>query len=146
MTDPRVLAARAGTAPAAICQLRSGWVFLCNLQFLRGYCVLQADPDVFSINDLDLPSRAQFLTDMVMVGDAIQEITGAYRINYFIGGNSEPLLHAHITPRYLTEPDELRKGVPWSHPEMHDPSTFFDYERDKELMQELRVAIQKRLK
>ncbi len=145
MTDPRVLAARAGTNPAAICELRSGWVFLCDQQFLRGYCILRADPDMPSINDLDERRRAQFLLDMVLVGDAVGEVTGAYRINYFIGGNSDPILHAHIVPRYWTEPEKLRKDVPWSYPERNDPATFFDPQRDESLIQELRVAIQKRL-
>ena len=82
---------------------------------------------------------------MVLVGDAILEVTGAYRINYFIGGNSDPVLHAHIVPRYLTESDVLRKGGPWSHPDTYSESTRFDYERDKQLIKELRLAIQKRL-
>ena len=145
MAHPRIEAARAGVDPAAICQVKSGWVFLCALQFLRGYCVLQSDPEVPSINDLETIQRVQFLEEMALVGDAILEVTGAYRINYFIGGNSEPMLHVHIVPRYLTEPDELRKGLPWSHPEMDDGSTFFDRERDEPLIKELGQAIRKRL-
>jgi diadenosine tetraphosphate (Ap4A) HIT family hydrolase len=145
ITHPRIEAARAGVDPALICKVKSGWVFLCNMQFLRGYCILQSDPVVPSINDIDGTQRSQFLGDMVVVGDAILEVTGAYRINYFIGGNSEPVLHVHIVPRYLAEPDELRKGGPWSYPEMYDQATFFDYERDKQLIMELGLAIRKRL-
>jgi diadenosine tetraphosphate (Ap4A) HIT family hydrolase len=107
------------------------------MQYLRGYCVLQSDPVVESINALDPSIRGQFLEDMVLVGDAILEVTGAYRMNYFIGGNSDPVLHAHIVPRYLTEPEELRRGGPWSHPEANDEATFFDHERDQKLMKEL---------
>jgi diadenosine tetraphosphate (Ap4A) HIT family hydrolase len=79
------------------------------------------------------------------VGDALLEVTGAYRINYTIAGNTDPYLHAHIVPRYLTEPEELRKGLPWSHPKEEMDSLLFDYERDKQLMQLLRQAIEKRL-
>ena len=50
---------------------------------------------------------------MALVGDALLEVTGAYRINYAILGNTDPALHAHIVPRFLTEPDEYRKGPPW---------------------------------
>ena len=145
MTHPRIEAARAGVDPAIICKISSGWVFLCTLQFLRGYCVLQSDPVVESINSLENTQRSQFLSDMVLIGDAILEVTGAYRINYCIAGNSDPVLHAHIVPRYLTEPDELRKGLPWSHPNVDQDSTRFDFERDKQLIKELRYAIQKRL-
>ncbi len=144
LTHPKIEAARAGVDPMAICRMPSGWAFLCNLQFLRGYCVLQADPVVESINALEPADRVQFLGDMARVGDAILEVTGAYRINYFIGGNSDPVLHAHIVPRYLAEPEALRIGVPWSHPEMYDEATFFNYERDKGLIHELRMAFQKK--
>ncbi len=136
----RIQAARAGSDPATICQVHSGWVFLCNLQFLRGYCILQSDPSVESINALDAAGQTQFLSDMVLVGDALLSVTGAYRINYFIGGNSDPVLHAHIVPRYLNESDDLRKGLPWSYPNAEINS--FDYERDKTLIEALRQTIQ----
>jgi len=80
-----------------------------------------------------------------MVGDAILEVTGAYRINYFMGGNSEPVLHAHIVPRYLSEPDVFRKGGPWSYPDSFKESNSFDFERDRSLIGEIGLAIQKRL-
>jgi diadenosine tetraphosphate (Ap4A) HIT family hydrolase len=141
---PRIEAARAGVDPALICKVPSGWVFLCALQFLRGYCILQADPVVESINVLGDSQRVQFLEDMVRIGDAVLEVTGAYRVNYFIAGNSDPVLHAHIVPRYLTEPEEMRKGLPWAYPNAEDQSTRFDAERDHSLMVELSRAILKR--
>ena len=109
--DP-IAAARAGTTPAVICRVPSGWTVMCDMQFLRGYTILLADPPVASINDLDRLKRAEYLCDMALVGDALLEVTGAYRINYGIMGNSDPFLHAHIVPRYLTEPENLRTGLP----------------------------------
>jgi diadenosine tetraphosphate (Ap4A) HIT family hydrolase len=123
----------------------SGWAVLCDMQHLRGYTILLPDPVVSSINDLDQKGRAQYLYDMVTVGDALLEVTEAYRINYAILGNSDPALHAHIVPRYLTEPDEIRRGVPWSYPKEILDTHLFDYERDKELIARLAQAIQKRL-
>lgn len=140
-THPRIQAARTGNDPCMICQLPSGWVFLCNLQFLRGYCILQSDPVVSSINDLTRAQRSEFLSDMVLVGDALLEVTEAYRINYFIAGNSDPSLHAHIVPRYLSEPENQRQGVPWDHPLAYDESTRFDAQRDKQLIQQLSAMI-----
>ena len=35
------------------------------------------------------------------------------RINYEILGNLEPALHAHLFPRYASEPDGLRQGPIW---------------------------------
>ena len=115
------------------------------MQFLRGYCILLADPVVPSLNDLEPTKRAEFLCDMAMVGDALMEVTGAYRINYAIAGNTDPYLHAHIIPRYLTEPESLRKGLPWSYPQTMMDATMFDFERDQSLIQQLRQAIEKRL-
>jgi diadenosine tetraphosphate (Ap4A) HIT family hydrolase len=60
-------------------------------------------------------------------------------------GNQDPALHAHIIPRYLNEPDENRKGSPWSYPKEVVDATMFDYERDKPLIHEIARTIQKRL-
>lgn len=137
--------ARAGTDPSLICQVPSGWVFLCNLQFLRGYCLLKSDPLVGSINDLDPTHQAQFLMDMVLVGDALLEVTNAYRINYALMSNANPILHAHIVPRYLDEPEDLRKQPPWFYPNIEDKATQVDYDRDQRLMKNLAQVIQRRL-
>jgi diadenosine tetraphosphate (Ap4A) HIT family hydrolase len=123
----------------------SGWVVLCDLQFLSGYSILLSDPVVSSLNDLNRAQLAEFLCDMATVGDALMEVTGAYRINYAIAGNTDPYLHAHIVPRYLTEPEALRKGLPWSHPQAEIDTMLFDYDRDKALIKQLRQAIEKRL-
>ncbi len=141
----RVETARAGTNPTVICRVPSGWVVLCDLQFLSGYCILLADPVVSSLNDLSQAERAEFLCDMSVVGDALLEVTGAYRINYAIAGNLDPYLHAHIVPRYMTEPEIYRKGLPWSHPQSEMDAMVFDYERDKLLIQRLSQAINNRL-
>ncbi|MCE5208939.1 MAG: hypothetical protein LLG42_11605 [Chloroflexi bacterium] len=52
---------------------------------------------VESINALNPAQQAAFLCDRVMVGDAVMEVTGAYRINYGIMGNSEPILSPRAT-------------------------------------------------
>ena len=95
----RVELARRGLSPHVICRLRSGWVVMGDSQFIRGYCLLLPDPVVGSLNDLTLTDRAQFLVDMVAIGDALLAVTNAYRINYEILGNTDPWLHAHIFPR-----------------------------------------------
>jgi diadenosine tetraphosphate (Ap4A) HIT family hydrolase len=146
MTIPeRILKARAGKNPAVICRVPSGWAVLCDMQLLRGYTILLPDPVVASINDLDRLQRADYLSDMALIGDILLEVTGAYRINYGILGNSDPYLHAHIIPRFLSEPDEYRKGLPWSYPLELVNTHPFDHERDKELMEQIAGAIQKHL-
>ena len=141
----RIETARNGTNPTVVCKVPSGWVFLANIQLFRGYCILQSDPVTESLNSLTILQREQYLRDMVIIGDAILEATNAYRINYATLGNLEPVLHSHIVPRYLDEPIELREGLPWSYPQEQLDSIGFDFERDKELMKNLAIAIEKRL-
>jgi diadenosine tetraphosphate (Ap4A) HIT family hydrolase len=141
----RVDAARAGTNPTVVCRVPSGWVVLYDMQYLRGYSLLLADPVVASLNDLDREARAAYLCDMALVGDALLEVTGACRINYAIMGNSDPFLHAHIVPRYLDEPEDVRRGLPWAYDRRVMDATLFDAARDRTLMQQLASAIRKRL-
>ncbi|HSB02548.1 MAG TPA: hypothetical protein VLE49_17995 [Anaerolineales bacterium] len=138
-------AARPDAEPALICQIPSGRVKLCNWQFLRGYCIQVSDPAVSSLNDLTQQARIAYLSDMAMIGEALLEVTGAYRINYAILGNSDPVLHSHIVPRYLAEPDRFRMNTPWSYPREVIDTILFDYERDKELILKISDAIRKRL-
>jgi diadenosine tetraphosphate (Ap4A) HIT family hydrolase len=128
--------------PGFICRMRSGSVYLSQMQFLRGYCILSAEPVVTSINDMLPDARSIFLVDMVRIGDAIMEVTDAFRINYAIMGNSHPVLHAHIVPRYLWEPEKLRKGLPWDHPDTYAETTRYDAKRDQILVNQLKNILQ----
>ncbi len=141
----RVETARAGTNPTVVCRVSSGWVVLGDIQFLRGYSLLLPDPVVPDLNTLTKQQRLTYLYEMSILGDALLEVTDAYRINYDILCNTEPALHAHVCPRYLTEPDELRRGTPWSYHARQLNQVPFDHERDKELMGQLAAAICQRL-
>ncbi|MEY4544364.1 MAG: hypothetical protein RL685_559 [Pseudomonadota bacterium] len=109
----RVALARAGRNATVIGRMRSGWAVLGDVQLPRGYCLLLPDPVVGSINELTGAERAQFLADMVNIGDGLLALTGAYRINYELQGNTDQALHAHIFSRYQQEDAERRKGPVW---------------------------------
>lgn len=129
------------TDPHFIGNMPSGMLFLSDMQFLRGYCILTANPTVPSINDLSTPGRECFFQDMARVGDALLKITGAYRINYAILGNSDPVLHAHIIPRYASEPEEYLHELPWSYPAFWIEKKRFDLNRDKTLLLEIAAVL-----
>lgn len=112
ITD-RVAEARRGANEKVICRMPSGWAVMGDVQFLRGYCLLLPDPVVPSLNHLDRDARLRFLGDMTRLGDAILQVTGATRINYEILGNSEPELHAHVFPRFASEPEGHRTRPVW---------------------------------
>ena len=78
----RVDAARRGANPTVICRMPSGWAVLGDHQFLAGYSLLLPDPVVDHLTDLDDASRAQYLTDMARIGDALHACTDTFRINY----------------------------------------------------------------
>ena len=105
-----VEAARRGEHRLAVGRMRSGWLMFGHIQPLPGYCLLFADPVVESPNALDEAERARYSLDVLRIGDALMEVTGAYRINYETLGNLEPALHTHVIPRFLDEPDEKRRG------------------------------------
>jgi diadenosine tetraphosphate (Ap4A) HIT family hydrolase len=135
----RVEAARQRTNPTVICRVKSGWIVLGDVQFLPGYSLLLPDPVVADLNSLTLTQRIDFLQDMTILGDALLAVTGASRINYEILGNSEAALHAHVFPRYATEPEEKRQKPVWFYD--WEGAVLFDEERDRSLMQEIAKAI-----
>lgn len=120
---------RAGRNPKTIARVSSGWVVLGDAQFLPGYSLLLPDPVVVDLNALSQEQRETYLYEMSVIGDALLDVTDAYRVNYEILGNTEPALHAHIFPRYQSEPEELRRVPVWSYDWKNAPA--FDPGRDR---------------
>jgi diadenosine tetraphosphate (Ap4A) HIT family hydrolase len=105
---------RAADYPPMIARLRSGWAVMGERQVFPGYCLLLPDPVVGHLNELSPPARAQFLSDMGLMGDALLACTAALRVNYAMLGNLEPALHAHLFPRHAREPAATRSTHPWA--------------------------------
>ena len=142
----RVREARKGQNPTVICQMPSGWAVIGEQQFIPGYCLLLPDPVVPDLNALTGAVRTQFLNDMVIIGDALLEVTDAFRINYEILGNSAPALHAHIFPRYMSEPEGPRSVPVFAGYRREERDSHpFDLERDQAFMVRLAAAIQDKL-
>ena len=111
----RVNDARAGRDKTVLGRCASGWAVFGHQQFVRGYLLLLPDPVVPDLNALTPENRTQFLLDMSRLGDALLRTTAPVRINYAIFGNQEPALHAHVIPRYRSEPEALRTQQPWAY-------------------------------
>jgi diadenosine tetraphosphate (Ap4A) HIT family hydrolase len=120
----RVALARSGQNPTLIGRMESGWAVLGDVQFPLGYSLLLPDPVVGSINELADEARARFMADMVALGDALLAVTGAYRINYEIQGNSDQALHAHVFARYRDEDPVRIKGPVWMYGAARDAQRF----------------------
>jgi diadenosine tetraphosphate (Ap4A) HIT family hydrolase len=111
----RVAGARAGRDNTVLGRCASGWAVFGHQQFVTGYLLLLPDPVVPDLNALTPERRAQFLLDMSHLGDALMRTTAPVRINYAIFGNVEPALHAHVIPRYRTEPENMQTQQPWAY-------------------------------
>ena len=111
----RVARARSGDDPDLLVRMPSGYAVLAKYQPtpIQGCCMLFPDEVVSSPNDLAPAARAQFFSDLVLLGDAILEVTGAERINYLVLCNQVPELHGHCVPRFETEDPTLRLQGPF---------------------------------
>ncbi|MEV0563314.1 diadenosine tetraphosphate hydrolase [Dactylosporangium sp. NPDC050588] len=116
----RIRSALEGRNPAVLARLSSGFAVIGDTQFLPGYCLLLSDdPSADRLADLTRSRRLAFLADMDLIGEAVQTVCARHdpqfrRVNYSVLGNLDPILHAHIHPRYGWEPPELLRG-PVSH-------------------------------
>lgn len=135
--------ARKGEHPRVIARMRSGWAVLGPSQLLLGYSLLCPDPVVGSLNELDEAGRAAFLLDMSRVGDAVLKVCRPMRLNYAMLGNVEPALHAHIIPRYPSEPMDMQTKPIWNYPpQVWDGAEHaFDAVKHAGLLRDLRVAL-----
>jgi len=113
-TDP-IEAARRGENPTVLRRLRSGWAVIGDHQRLPGYCLLLHDGEADHLTELARPQRMDFLEDLALLGEAVMTActrldSQLWRINYEVLGNSYPHLHGHVFPRYLWEPEDMRRG------------------------------------
>jgi diadenosine tetraphosphate (Ap4A) HIT family hydrolase len=128
----RVGSALAGTNPTVLRRLRAGFAVIGDVQHLPGYCVLITDaPGVDQLLDLSLESQRLFLEDMATLGRAVAAVCTRRdpqfrRINLEIQGNTDAFLHAHVTPRYEWEPEDI---VGWP-PALHHWTERVDYEAE----------------
>ena len=109
----RVGSALAGTNPTVLRRLDAGFAVIGDVQHLPGYCVLITDdPDADQLTDLPVELQLAFLSDMALLGRAVATVCARRdpafrRINLEIQGNTDAFLHAHVTPRYQWEPEDL---------------------------------------
>jgi diadenosine tetraphosphate (Ap4A) HIT family hydrolase len=118
----RVGSALRGENPMVLMRLRAGFAMFGDTQFLPGYCALLTDtPGADHLTDLPRARRAEYLTDVGLLGEAVERVCRARdpeyrRLNYEILGNGFPVLHTHVFPRYGWESAELLPGPVWAYP------------------------------
>src|SRR5579859_1159170 len=123
--------------------MKSGYAVMGDTQFLPGYCVLLAVPQVTHLTDLALAQRRDFLLDMSLLGEAIERVYRPRRTNYEILGNTDAYLHAHVWARYDWEPMEYIGGPVWRYPRetRFAPDKAFSREEHGRFQQQLAATL-----
>tara|TARA_Y100000310_G_C20597996_1_gene771509 strand:- start:752 stop:1189 length:438 start_codon:yes stop_codon:yes gene_type:complete len=104
-----------------------------------GRCILSLFSHATELIKLDPDHLSEFMWDVQAAGKAVQEATGADRINYAILGNAEPHVHCHIIPRVF-EDDPNPKSTPWSR---DDKAWEMSQERCQEIMKNIRSHLRR---
>jgi diadenosine tetraphosphate (Ap4A) HIT family hydrolase len=144
----RVARARSGDDPELLARMPSGYAILGKYQPgpVRGCCMLLPGEVVASPNDLGPNERARFFSDLVLLGDAVLEVTGAERINYLVLCNQVPELHGHCVPRFSTEDPALRLQGPFEAYDFGAAPIADARGADRELHAELQVVLTRLLR
>ncbi len=144
----RVARAASGDDPELLARMPSGFAILAKFQPapIRGCCMLLPANVVASPNDLTPEERERFFGDLVLLGDAILEATGAERINYLVLCNQVPELHGHCVPRFANEDPTLRLQGPFEAYDFGAAPLADAAGNDRELHGALKSALQTRLR
>ena len=101
-------------------RMRSGFAVIGDTQHLPGYSILLTDdPSVDHLSDLGWERRTEFLFDLSLLGEAVEQAcraNGLRRMNYEVLGNSAAFLHGHVHARYKWEPPDKVTGPVWRYP------------------------------
>lgn len=78
----------------------------------------------------------EFMESVQDVGSIIKDLTGADRINYAILGNAVPHVHAHVIPRFKTDPNI--NSSPWSRT---DKASALPRKTSEKIISDLKIAL-----
>jgi diadenosine tetraphosphate (Ap4A) HIT family hydrolase len=139
----RFAAAARGENPMFVARMTTGLVFLHDAQFLPGWCILFAQPEIGKLEDLPRDRARDFLGDMAKLGRAVSRACAPRRVNYAIYGNTAPVLHAHVVPRYDWEPADRITQPIWTYPveRWRDMPLDYDPAQHAALRDKIRAAL-----
>lgn len=91
---------------------------------LKGTCYVIAREHYVELFDIPPDILAAIMAEIQVAAKALKEVTGAFKINYEIHGNSAPHFHMHLFPRYIDDPFP---GSPIDYRQVH-PCVYKDSE------------------
>ena len=101
-----------------------------------GRCLVVFDKHKDHLEDLSEYELSYFMRCVTKVGEAVKKVVGAKRMNYAILGNAVSHVHAHVIPRFETDPNPNQS--PWNR---HDKAGELTKERATEIIEEIREAL-----
>jgi diadenosine tetraphosphate (Ap4A) HIT family hydrolase len=117
-----------GTNKYFVKELDTGYVVIGDNQLFRGYTLFLCKIHKTELSLLDRDFKMKFLEEMAVVAEAVQNATGAEKMNYEMLGNGDAHMHWHLFPRRENDLGEYGmngKGPVWWYPreKMYDDST-----------------------
>jgi diadenosine tetraphosphate (Ap4A) HIT family hydrolase len=97
-----------------VCDLEIATLSLYSDARFPGRCILALNRHADALEELESSELQVFMDAVKQASLAIREVTGCVRVNVAILGNRDPHVHAHLVPRYDTDP--LPNDAPWSDP------------------------------
>jgi diadenosine tetraphosphate (Ap4A) HIT family hydrolase len=73
-------------------------------QFAPGYCVAICRAHVREPYDLTARERDLFFGELMRLGEALERVFEADKMNFELLGNAVPHLHCHVKPRFYGDP------------------------------------------
>ena len=93
-----------------VCDLKISKVFFCKDQTLPGRCTIMFRNHYEELYEIPRALRNEFMEDVCVLAQTIQELYGADKINYGIYGDEVRHVHVTICPKYR---DKLGWGRPF---------------------------------
>jgi diadenosine tetraphosphate (Ap4A) HIT family hydrolase len=95
-----------GEPADAVAKMEASYLIAAEDGPMKGYCFLLLGKHAVELHELSDEEAAAFMRDIRRASKAVDETTGAVKLNYEIHGNTIPHLHRHIFPRYAGDPFE----------------------------------------
>lgn len=123
----RISMIKEGTNPYFVKELETGYVVIGDNQHFKGYTLFLFKEHVTELHLTDYESKMKFLEEMSIVAEAVQNATGAEKMNYEMLGNGDAHMHWHLFPRIENDLGKYGrdgKGPVWWYPmeKMYDDS------------------------
>lgn len=95
----RIQMIRKGENPFFVKELETGYVVIGDNQYFKGYTLFLHKEHKTELFQLDPKTKAKYLEEMALVGEACSRAFGAEKMNYELLGMGDQHVHWHLFPR-----------------------------------------------